>query len=85
MQNLREAITGYRSRLTHESHEDKRNALLHVSVALGTVCPWRACRQVDPPSAAFAFSRRLLSDAFAEVHDAAMTWMEEMVVFPTLY
>ncbi|KAK9861491.1 hypothetical protein WJX84_004658 [Apatococcus fuscideae] len=30
MQNLREAISGYRSRLTHESHEDKRNALLHV-------------------------------------------------------
>ena len=30
MQNLREAITGYRSRLMHESNEHKRNALLHV-------------------------------------------------------
>lgn len=30
MQNLREAIAGYRSRLMHESNENKRNALLHV-------------------------------------------------------
>ncbi|KAK9808828.1 hypothetical protein WJX72_004439 [[Myrmecia] bisecta] len=30
MQNLREAIAGYRVRLTHESNEDKRNALLQV-------------------------------------------------------
>lgn len=30
MQNLREAIAGYRNRLIHESNEHKRNALLHV-------------------------------------------------------
>ena len=30
MQNLREAIAGYRTRLMHEGHEGKRNALLQV-------------------------------------------------------
>lgn len=30
MQNLREAIAGYRSRLVHESNENRRSALLHV-------------------------------------------------------
>ncbi|KAK9804170.1 hypothetical protein WJX73_008272 [Symbiochloris irregularis] len=30
MQNLREAIAGYRSRMIHETNEDKRTALLHV-------------------------------------------------------
>lgn len=30
MQNLREAIAGYRNRLMHESNDNKRNALLHV-------------------------------------------------------
>ena len=30
MQNLREAIAGYRARLMHESNDNKRNALLHV-------------------------------------------------------
>ena len=31
MQNLREAITGYRARLAHEGNDDKRNALLQVT------------------------------------------------------
>lgn len=30
MQNLREAIAGYRMRLMHEGHEGKRNSLLEV-------------------------------------------------------
>ena len=30
MQNLREAIAGYRTRLMHEGHEGKRNSLLEV-------------------------------------------------------
>lgn len=32
MQNLREAIAGYRGRLVHEGNEGKRNALLMVSL-----------------------------------------------------
>ena len=32
MQNLREAIAGYRGRLVHEGNEGKRNALLMVAL-----------------------------------------------------
>ena len=32
MQNLREAIAGYRVRLIHEGNEGKRNALLEVAL-----------------------------------------------------
>lgn len=31
MQNLREAIAGYRQRLMREGHEGKRNSLLEVA------------------------------------------------------
>ena len=31
MQNLREAIAGYRGRLMHEGNDTKRNALLQVT------------------------------------------------------
>ena len=32
MQNLREAIAGYRGRLMHEGNDTKRNALLQVTL-----------------------------------------------------
>lgn len=34
MQNLREAIAGYRGRLMHEGNDIKRNALLQVTLRL---------------------------------------------------
>jgi hypothetical protein len=41
MQNLREAIAGYRQRLMREGHEGKRNSLLEVL----TVCNRRPCHE----------------------------------------
>ncbi len=38
MQNLREAIAGYRGRLMHEGNDVKRNALLQVWACFSLVC-----------------------------------------------
>ena len=45
MQNLREAIAGYRSRLAQETNERKRDALLAVALEYLERC----CALQDPP------------------------------------
>ena len=55
MQNLREAIAGYRSRLMQESVEEKRNALLqarHCKIPVG--------RPLSPGLAVVTSSRRIV-------------------------
>lgn len=55
MQNLREAIAGYRGRLMHEGNDVKRNALLQVlhktcATHHGLLCAYIPCDAVGGPN-----------------------------------
>ena len=54
MQNLREAIAGYRGRLMHEGNDVKRNALLQVlhntpAIHRGLLCACKHCAAIGCP------------------------------------
>lgn len=70
MQNLREAIAGYRTRLMHEGHEGKRNSLLEVCIS--SILCYRCLGSIDRAVIAVAVFSCKSAQAHSTILDALM-------------
>ena len=68
MQNLREAIAGYRGRLMHEGNDIKRNALLQVTPQLRRAVAY--CEPAAQLVALYASLSGLLCSCLCQMHAA---------------